>query len=138
MTFVPMTVATTAATAAAARHAQMLIKEEESMTPYSSDETEGWEFKIVRSSTAKFKLPDVVRKLVEEEARSGWELLEKFDDSRIRFKRRITHRADDVHRDLDPYRTQVGWSPDRLGLTIVAAILALAGLVALAVFLLAS
>jgi hypothetical protein len=138
VTFVPTTVATTAATAAAARHLQMLRTEEEVMTRYSADETEGWEFKIVRSATAKFKRPEVVRQLVEEEARAGWELLEKFDDSRIRFKRRVEQRADDVHRDLDPYRTAYGWTSDRLGLTLAGVILGLVALVGLLVFLFSS
>jgi hypothetical protein len=132
MTFVPI-VTTTAATAAAQRHAEMLRREEEEMTRYAAADTEGWEFKIVRSASGKFRRPEVVRELVDEEAKSGWELLEKFDDNRIRFRRRVEHRADDAHRDGDPYRTQYGIGADRLGLLValvILGVLALAGVVA--------
>ncbi|MCZ6728020.1 MAG: hypothetical protein O7A98_11790 [Acidobacteria bacterium] len=133
MTFV----ATSAATAAAARQARMLRREEEEMTEYQSDEVNGWEFKIVRSATARFKRPEVVRGLVEEEGRAGWELLEKFDDSRIRFKRRVEHRADDAHRDIDPYRTRYRSSPEWLRLAVLAVVLGLGVLGAVAFFWLA-
>ena len=75
------------------------------MTKYTADEIEGWEFKIVRASTRKFKDPEFFRKTCEEEARAGWEMLEKFDNNRIRFRRKIEHRDGDLHRDIDPYRT---------------------------------
>jgi hypothetical protein len=131
MTFVP--VGTGIATAAAAQHAETMRNEEETMTPYMPDDTDGWEFKIVRSGTAKFRRPEVVRRLVDEEARAGWELLEKFDDYRIRFKRRVEHRADDAHRQIDPYRTQIGLSTDQFGMItagVVLVLLAIGGLVA--------
>ena len=108
------------------------------MTQYSSQETADWEFKIVRSATAKFKRASVVRQLIEEEARAGWELLEKFDDSRIRFKRRVEQRAGDANRELDPYRTHYGWSSEQLGLPLVAVLLGVAALAGLAIYLSAS
>lgn len=80
------------------------------MTGYRKDDLQGWEFKIVRAATRKFKDRETVRQLCEEEARSGWEMVEKFDDHRIRFKRSTDHRADDRHRGIDPYRTHVGMS----------------------------
>ena len=67
------------------------------MTQYGGEDLDGWEFKIVRSATSKFKSPDYVRRLCEEEARAGWEMVEKFDDHRIRFKRRVERRAEDAH-----------------------------------------
>jgi hypothetical protein len=88
MTFIPTTTATTAAITAAAaaqRRARELRKDEEQMTKYAGDELEGWEFKIVRSATRKFKDTEFVQRVCEEESRAGWEMLEKFDDSRIRF-----------------------------------------------------
>jgi hypothetical protein len=120
MTFIPSTAATTGAAtaAAAAQHQRMLQREEELMTKYSADEIEGWEFKIVRAATRKFKDPDSLRQICDEEARSGWEMLEKFDDSRVQFKRRTDNRDGDLHRDIDPYRTQVGPSSAQLGLFI--------------------
>jgi len=79
------------------------------MTEYTpGDPASDWEFKIVRSDTGVFRKPEVVRQLVEEEARAGWVLLEKFDDSRIRFKRPRSARARDAFLPdgVDPYRTQ--------------------------------
>ncbi|MCW8984955.1 MAG: hypothetical protein OQK55_06405 [Thermoanaerobaculales bacterium] len=74
--FVPSTTATTGAitAAAAAEHQRKLQREEELMTKYTADEIEGWEFKIVRASTRKFKDPEFFRKTCEEEARAGWEV----------------------------------------------------------------
>jgi hypothetical protein len=81
------------------------------MTEYTQDGSPGdWEFKIVRSDTAAFRKPEVLEKLVEEEARAGWAMLEKFDDSRVRFKRPRSARARDAFlpEGVDPYRTQYG------------------------------
>ena len=102
--------ATTAA--AAAKHRRMLIeKEEEEMTQYTQDDLDNdWEFKIVRSNTTTFRKREVLDKLLEEEARAGWIMLEKLDDSRIRFKRPRRARAQDAYLppDVDPYRTHYG------------------------------
>ena len=68
--------------AAAARQRQM--REEEKMTGYNKSDLDGWEFKIVRSSFGSFRSPEKIEKLCREEARAGWEMLEKFDDYRIR------------------------------------------------------
>ena len=81
------------------------------MSEYTPDGSQGdWEFKIVRSDTAAFRKPEVLEKLVEEEARAGWVMLEKFDDSRVRFKRPRSARARDAFlpAGVDPYRTQHG------------------------------
>jgi hypothetical protein len=81
------------------------------MTEYTPGDPHGeWEFKIVRSDAGAFRKPETVRKLVEEEARAGWVMLEKFDDSRIRFKRPRSARARDAFLPdgVDPYRTQYG------------------------------
>jgi hypothetical protein len=52
----------------------------------------------------------VLRQLIEEEARAGWVMLEKFDDRRVRFKRPRRARSKDVllPPDVDPYRTRYG------------------------------
>ena len=81
------------------------------MTEYTQDGSQGnWEFKIVRSGSAAFRNPEALKKLVEEEARAGWVMLEKFDDNRVRFKRPRSARARDAFlpNDVDPYRTQYG------------------------------
>lgn len=103
-----------AAQAAAAKLAQQM-KEEEAMTKYSSEDLEGWEFKIVRSGSGKFRNQEAIQKLCREEALAGWEMLEKFDDYRIRFKRKTDMRAISSHREIDPYRTYVGMNPNYVG-----------------------
>ena len=79
--------------------------------PESTDEQlVGWEFKIVRASRDLFHDPDVFRRLCEEEATTGWILLEKLDDRRIRFKRLVALRdfMDGQQLSHDPYRTHYG------------------------------
>ncbi|UCD62707.1 MAG: hypothetical protein JSW34_08035 [Candidatus Zixiibacteriota bacterium] len=110
--------AAAAVAAARAREARRR-QEEEDMTPYNDEDLNGWEFKIVRANTRKFRSYDEVRKLCEEEARAGWELVEKFDDSRIRFKRKIEHRARDRYLDIDPYRVEVGIGQGKIAILVV-------------------
>ncbi|MEW5796387.1 MAG: hypothetical protein AB1772_08485 [Candidatus Zixiibacteriota bacterium] len=113
-----------AAAAAAKRRREQ--KEEEEMTRYNSGDLSGWEFKIVRSATGRFSSREAVQSLCAEEARAGWELLEKFDNSRIRFKRRIERRAQDQTLAVDPYRTHVGISEGGLAFVIIGVIVAVA------------
>ncbi len=98
--------------AAAQQYQQVLFAEEEGdMTQYTRDDLQSdWEFKIVRSNTAVFRKPEVLDKLIEEEGQAGWVMLEKFDDSRVRFKRSRTARAKDAFLpdSVDPYRAQYG------------------------------
>jgi len=103
-----------AASAAAAAKKRREQREEEELTKYSNDDLEGWEFKIVRALSGKFKNKEVFRKVCDEEAKNGWELVEKFDNSRLRFKRRVDRRAQDMHAEVDPYRTHVGMSEKAL------------------------
>jgi hypothetical protein len=112
------------ATAAAAAERRRL-QEEEEMTAYSQEELQGWEFKIVRANTSVFGKPEVLNKLIQEEARAGWALVEKFDDQRIRFKRPVSARQNDgqLPPDVNPYRTHYGMSTIRFTLLILAAAL---------------
>jgi len=124
-----------AAAAAAAAARRRMLEEEEKLTSYNKDDLEGWEFKIVRANTSYFKKPENLRRVVEEEARSGWEMVEKFDDQRIRFKRRIEKRKEDQYRqDLDPYRTTVGIGQGKLALVILGSILLGTGIALAIVF----
>ncbi len=107
------------AAAAAAKKRRMMQEEEESLTTYNSDDLDGWEFKIVRSATGAFKKRDVVEKLCQEEARAGWEMVEKFDNSRIRFKRRTDRRAQDSHLEFDPYRISYGMGEGKIVVLIL-------------------
>src|SRR5262245_17804285 len=122
-----------AAAAAAAAARQRMEREEEEMTSYSpQDLSEGWEFKIIRSVRGQFRYPDRLQQILAEEARAGWTMVEKFDNARIRLKRRTTCRERDAKLDFDPYRTVVGPSEAKVVLTIVGIVL----LVVIAIFLL--
>jgi hypothetical protein len=106
-----------AAGAAAAAQKKKQEEEEEKLTDYRPTDLEGWEFKIVRSAGRirgeKFE------QLLDEEAVHGWELVEKFDDYRVRFKRRIENRSQYRVEDTDPYRTTFGLTDGRLALIII-------------------
>ncbi len=102
-------------------------EEEESMAQYSAEDLNGWEFKIVRSNFGRFRNEEVVRRLISEEAQNGWEMVEKFDDYRIRFKRRTDKRALHSGGGTDPYRTTYGTSNAVMPLMAIAVALVLAG-----------
>ncbi len=124
-----MSGAAAAAAAAAARRRQE--EEEERMTGYTpQDLAEGWEFKIVRSSTGAFKKPEFLRQVLAEEGRAGWTLVEKFDGGRIRLKRPASARAGDAALGQDPYRTHVGISDVALVLIIIGSIVGAMALLA--------
>jgi hypothetical protein len=115
-----------AAAAAAKRRQMMFAEEEEDVAKYTQDDLDnGWEFKIVRSESGAFRKMGILQKLIEEEARAGWVMLEKLDDGRVRFKRPRRVRARDalLPPDVDPYRTQYGISSTRIGLFAVALML---------------
>lgn len=124
MTYVPTGVIIAAAAAAEAKR-----KEEEEMTNYHSDDLDGWEFKIVRSTWGKFKSYEAIQKVCRQEAEAGWELLEKFDKHRLRFKRRVERRSADQHLRVDPYRGTSGGLSDgvRAGLVLALALMIVAG-----------
>ena len=100
--------------------------EEEEMTNYTTNDLESnWEFKIVRSERGAFRKAEVFQQLMQEEAIAGWEMVEKLDDRRVRFKRRKQDRRKDatLPQGVDPYRTQFDGGASR------TLILVLAGLV---------
>lgn len=124
--------AVAAAAAAEARRRQQ--EEEEHMTHYSeADLKENWEFKIVRSTMGAFRKPETLRRLIAEESRAGWVLVEKFDDARVRFKRPISAREGDtaLPPEVDPYRSTYGISEGALAALIIAGIFGLIALVGL-------
>jgi len=49
--------------------------------------------RIVRSDSGAFRKPEILERLIEEEAQAGWVMLEKFDDNRVRFKQSRSTRA---------------------------------------------
>lgn len=120
-----------AAAAAAKRRRQRIQEEEERMTKYSpADLEDGWEFKIVRAETPVFRKPEVFQQLLQEEAAAGWQMVEKLDDMRVRFKRSPAARKRDamLAPGIDPYRTRYGGSTRTAALLIFLLIMA-AGLV---------
>lgn len=101
------------------------------MTGYTPQElAEGWEFKIVRTSTGAFKRPAFLKQVLDEEGKAGWMLVEKFDNGRIRLKRPASARAGDAALGGDQYRSHVGISDVALALTIMGSIFGALGLVA--------
>ena len=119
-----------AAAVAAAQKAKLLRQEEEDMTKYTQDELNGWEFKIIRSNFRSFRDYEKVQNICREEAQAGWELVEKFDDQRLRFKRKIENRSKDQYLETDPYRTQIGMGEGKL-VTIILGIVFVVGAFAL-------
>src|SRR6187200_2704270 len=119
-----------AAAAAAAARLRAQHEEEERLTEYSPDDLAlGWEFKIVRANTAAFRKPEVMQQVCNEEARSGWELVEKFDDMRLRFKRPTSARNIPSPAGLDPYRTMYGISQGQLTAIILISVFGSMGLI---------
>jgi hypothetical protein len=113
----------THAAIAAAHKRRLELEEEELMTAYTpADLADDWEFKILRCAMREFRNPDVFQAAVEEESLAGWELLEKLDDYRIRFKRPRRARENDVllPPDVDPYRTTYRGSSAKVMMKIIA------------------
>jgi len=104
--------------------------EEEQMTKYTAtDLADGWEFKILRSATGAFKKPEVLSRILEEERRAGWVMIEKFDSQRVRLKRPAAAKSGDSARGFDAYRTAVGMSEGVLTLIIVGSVIGLVAIV---------
>ncbi len=133
MAWIPATTAGATAAAAAAAAAKKQQKEEEEMTHYTEEELAGgWEFKIVRSGGSNyFKNPQTLQRVMDEQALAGWDMVEKFSDSRIRFKRPTSARERDhlLEPGIDPYRTHYGTSEAQIAITILLIAFGIFGLV---------
>ena len=121
----PMSAGAAAATAAV--YQAKLREEEEYLTTYTGQDLDGWEFKIVRSA-GKIS-GDKFRQLCAEERQNGWELVEKFDDYRVRFKRRVEERERDGYSEIEPYRTQYGLTEAKLVFIILGAVFAVIAII---------
>ncbi len=122
------------AAAHAAAEQKKKQQEEEEMTSYTRNELENdFEFKIVRSSTGRFKKREIIEQLKEEEAMSGWIMVEKFDDNRIRFKRPLSAQRNDpmLPPGIDSYRTSYGMSEGGTALTILGVLALIGGVIVL-------
>lgn len=107
------------------------------MTTYSREElAQEWEFKIVRANRPVFRRRAKLDRLLEQEARAGWTMVEKFDNSRIRFKRPQQARLNDatLPPGVDPYRVHYGLPPSAyaalLMLTVLVLVFGLMGWIA--------
>ena len=99
--------------------------EEEEMTAYSPNgPAEDWEFKILRSVYGEFRKPQRMAEILDQESKAGWLLVEKFDNRRIRLKRRVEARKDDRTLDFDPYQSYVGKSDGTAAAVIVGVTIA--------------
>ncbi|MFP6764553.1 MAG: hypothetical protein VB858_13075 [Planctomycetaceae bacterium] len=88
---------------------QQQENEEETLTAYRrADLSEDWEFKILRSAAGAFGKSELLRCALEDEALSGWVLVEKFDNHRVRLKRQRGENDDERNPFIDPYRTVYG------------------------------
>ncbi|MEN8242108.1 MAG: hypothetical protein ABFS17_09320 [Chloroflexota bacterium] len=97
-------------------------KEEVEMTSYTKDDLDSnWEFKIVRSESGAFRRPQTFQQLLEEEEISGWEMIEKLDDRRVRFKRCKDLRSRDgmLPPGIDPYRSHFGGANRSLVMVLI-------------------
>lgn len=113
-----------AASAAAAAAERRRREEEQEMTSYTPrDLSEDWEFKILRSMSGAFGKPEKLRQILDEEARAGWVLVEKFDHGRIRLKRPVSAKERDAALDFDAYRTYAGRTENQVTLIVVGCVL---------------
>jgi hypothetical protein len=110
---------------AAAEAKRKQHEEEEELSTYRKEDLEqGWEYKILRSALSEFGKPEVFARAVETERIGSWELVEKFDDERVRFRRPIAARSKDamLPAGYDPYRTRHGISEGALAAWIIGGI----------------
>ena len=97
-------------------------QEEVEMTNYTKEDLDSnWEFKIVRSESGSFRRPETFQQLIQEEEIAGWEMMEKLDNRRVRFKRRKDLRSRDatLPPGIDPYRSYFGRGNRSLSLVLI-------------------
>lgn len=100
------------------------------MTTYGPDDlAQEWEFKIVRANRPLFRRRARLQRLLEEEAVAGWTMVEKFDNTRIRFKRPARARLNDrmLPPGVDPYRVHYGLEPGVFAAVLALTLLAVVG-----------
>ena len=68
------------------------------------------EYKTLQAQTPLFADTKKMQEILLEEAKAGWDLLEKEDNYRIKLQRDIDNRSNDENFLIDPYRTTVGVS----------------------------
>jgi len=91
--------------------------------PDYQEHEKGWEFKILRTNNNGFSQRKRLKLVCAEEFESGWILLEKLDDNRLRFRRLVQFREKDHLAKQDPYRTYYGVSDKATRFVSIAIIL---------------
>lgn len=82
------------------------------------------EYKTVQAQTPLFADTNKMQEILAEEAKAGWDLLEKEDNYRIKLQRDIDNRNADGNLEIDAYRSTVGVSSVfTYGITAVVTIL---------------
>ncbi|MGB4246846.1 MAG: hypothetical protein WBJ75_03915 [Pseudohongiellaceae bacterium] len=66
------------------------------------------EYKVVQSTTPLFATSKKIDEIMAEESKAGWQLVEKFDNYKMRLQRDVSHRGNDKNLAFDAYRSQVG------------------------------
>jgi hypothetical protein len=125
-----MSAGAAAAAAAAAAERRRREQEEEEMTTYRPEDlAQDWEFKIVRANRPLFRDRARLQRLCEQEAVAGWTMVEKFDNSRIRFKRPLRARLHDsmLPPGVDPYRVHYGLQPGAFAAVLALTLLCVVG-----------
>ena len=100
------------------------------MTTYRPEDlAQDWEFKIVRANRPLFRDRARLQRLCEQEAVAGWTMVEKFDNSRIRFKRPLRARLHDsmLPPGVDPYRVHYGLQPGAFAAVLALTLLCVVG-----------
>ncbi|MEX0965241.1 MAG: hypothetical protein WDZ52_14505 [Pseudohongiellaceae bacterium] len=93
------------------------------------------EFKTMQAQTPLFADTKKMQEVLENQAKAGWDLLEKEDNYRIKLQRDISHRSNDGSLDMDPYQSTVGVSSVlTYGLTALATIAIVSGILYLAIW----
>lgn len=102
---------------------------EEELSSYSRPDPYGdYEFKVLSGARKAFRGPERFQAVLAEEARAGWELVEKFSDSRVRLRRPISRRQLDGKLDFDAYRSTVGMTDGAAAALFVVPMLVALGL----------
>lgn len=68
------------------------------------------EYKVMQAQTPLFSETAKMHEVLEQEAKAGWQLLEKEDNYRIKLQRNVSHRENDKNLGFDAYRSTVGVS----------------------------
>lgn len=66
------------------------------------------EYKVVQSTTPLFATSKKIDEIMAEESKAGWQLVEKYDNYKMRLQRDISNRSNDKNLGFDAYRSQVG------------------------------